>query len=196
VPKRRPDSSTPAGPSSGTPSFQAFHIEMLRCILNALTGSFRQQFSGIGRPRRIGIRFTRWSANCVLVEQLRMPAVSVKASHHVAGSRSLRLLRARRRRSVHRHSSSSDIWGCHADITRSRMSSRHSTSCHRQALPSSAWVFLIPIVYLMWLLRYGRVAGDNHWGQSVWSGRPRRRRQPRISRRRRSSLGESNPAVE
>ena len=44
------------------------------------------------------------------------------------------------------------------------MSSRHSTSCHRQALPSSAWVFLIPIVYLMWLLRYGRVAGDNPLG--------------------------------
>ena len=49
--------------------------------------------------------------------------------------------------------------------------------------------YLLPMVYLMWSLRYGKPAGSNPWGASASSGRRRRRRRPRISPRRRSSPG-------
>ena len=31
--------------------------------------------------------------------------------------------------------------------------------------------YLLPLLYLLWSLRYGRIAGDNPWGRSAWNGR-------------------------
>ena len=48
--------------------------------------------------------------------------------------------------------------------------------------------YLIPMLYLMWSLRYGRPAGANPWGASASSGRRALLRRPRISPRRQPSL--------
>ena len=47
--------------------------------------------------------------------------------------------------------------------------------------------YLLPLIYLIWSLRYGKVAGDNPVGRDrAWSGRRRRRRRRTTSTRRRS----------
>ena len=38
--------------------------------------------------------------------------------------------------------------------------------------------YLLPLLYLLWSLRWGKVAGPNPWGAPGWSGRPARRRPP------------------
>ena len=40
--------------------------------------------------------------------------------------------------------------------------------------------YLIPMIYLIWSLRYGPKAGPNPWGARDWSGRRLRRRRPII----------------
>ena len=43
--------------------------------------------------------------------------------------------------------------------------------------------YVLPLVYLIWSLRYGAVAGMNPWkAQAAWNGRRRRRRRPTTSK--------------
>jgi heme/copper-type cytochrome/quinol oxidase subunit 1 len=53
--------------------------------------------------------------------------------------------------------------------------------------------YLLPMIYLIWSLRYGKVAGSNPWGATGLEWRRRRRRRPRTSPRRRTETT-SSPA--
>ena len=46
--------------------------------------------------------------------------------------------------------------------------------------------YLLPMIYFVWSLRYGKVAGANPGAPPAWSGRPPRRRRCTISKRPRS----------